>query len=331
MGDLCDIATVTHAFRLLTCPDRKVRTIANATLKETVGKRAARAPAPQDTIAFLNGSLENDLGRQGGEMSSLWSRAATCRLGKRIGCRWTWAEERGEMGILIPRGNSDQNTVVTPPARKMLERVLKSTLRCLYAENLKKKPDQGKVFEVSSKWTASNHFLSGRSFTRFIDWRFVHRARLNCVPLNEAARFGNRDKRCRRCGYENETLPHVLCGCETHSGAWLLRHNAIQDRVVKALPPTLGTVVEDSVVLGTNSLLRPDIVITNEEVKKIIMVDVSVPFENQSAAFQAARLWKIVKYTPLADTLRGYSGGRGTPRTSWCWKLTASGRSTPAS
>ncbi|XP_075772826.1 uncharacterized protein LOC142824999 [Pelodiscus sinensis] len=311
MGDLCDIATVTHAFRLLTCPDHRVRSIASAALEETIGKRAARAPAPQDIVAFLNGSLENNLGRQGGELSSLWSRAraATRRLGKRIGCRWTWAEERGEMGILIPRGNSDQNTVVTPPARKMLERVLKSTLRCLYAENLKKKPDQGKVFEVSSKWTASNHFLSGGSFTRFADWRFVHRARLNCVPLNGAVRFGNRDKRCRRCGYENETLPHVLCGCETHSEAWRLRHNAIQARVVKALPPTLGTVAEDSTVPGTNSLLRPDIVITNEEAKKIVMVDVSVPFENRSAAFRAARLRKIAKYTPLADTLRarGYT------------------------
>ncbi|XP_075769460.1 uncharacterized protein LOC142823066 [Pelodiscus sinensis] len=223
MGDLCDIAVVTHAFRLLTCPDRRVSTIASAALEETIGKRAARAPAPQDIVAFLNGSLENNLGRQGGELSSLWSRAATHRLGKRIGCRWTWAEERGEMGILIPRRNSNQNTVVTPPAQKLLDRVLKSTLRCLYAENLKKKPDQGKVFEAYSKWTSSNHFLSGGSFTRFADWRFIHRAH-----LNGAVHFGNRDKRCRPCGFKNETLPHVLCGCEMHSEAWKLRHNAIQ-------------------------------------------------------------------------------------------------------
>ncbi|KAH1178414.1 hypothetical protein KIL84_012116, partial [Mauremys mutica] len=119
------------------------------------------------------------------------------------------------------------HTIITPNAKAMLERTLKDAIRCHYAENLKRKLDQGKVLEVSSKWDASNHFLPRGSFTRFADWRFVHRAQLNCIPLNRAIRHGNRDKHCRKCSYANETLPHILCGCKQCSGAWRHRYNAI--------------------------------------------------------------------------------------------------------
>ncbi|XP_053886307.1 uncharacterized protein LOC128838280 [Malaclemys terrapin pileata] len=186
----------------------------------------------------------------------------------------------------------------------MLGRTLKDAIRCHYAKNLKQKPDQGKVFEVSRKWDASNHFLPGGSFTRFADWRFVHWARLNCVPLNGAIRHGNRDKRCRKCGYTNKSLPHILCGCKQHSGAWQHRHNAIQNRLVKAIPPSLGKITVDSTIPRTDSRLRPDIVVTNAEKKKVLIVDVTVPFENRSPAFHEARARKVLKYTPLADPLR---------------------------
>ncbi|KAH1181572.1 hypothetical protein KIL84_005298, partial [Mauremys mutica] len=119
--------------------------------------------------------------------------------------------------------------------------------------NHKRKPDKGKVFQVSSKWDTSNHFLPGGSFTKFADWRFVHWARLNCVPLNEAIRHGNRDKRCRECGYANETLSHVLCGGKQHSRAWQHHQNAIQNQLAKAVPSSLGKITVDSAIPGTDS------------------------------------------------------------------------------
>ncbi|KAM7176598.1 RNA cytosine C(5)-methyltransferase NSUN2 [Macrochelys suwanniensis] len=89
-------------------------------------KRIGRAPSSQDITTFLSSSLDDEFGRDGCDIASLWSRArnATHRLGKRISCRW-------------------------------------------------------------------------ECFTRFADWRFIHHARLNCVPLNGAVCHGNRDK-CRR-------------------------------------------------------------------------------------------------------------------------------------
>ncbi|KAH1182028.1 hypothetical protein KIL84_009782 [Mauremys mutica] len=171
-------------------------------------------------------------------------------------------------------------------------------------EMRKKKPDQGKAFEVTSKWDSSNHFLPSGSFISFTDWRFIHRARLNCVPLNGAIRHGNPDKRCRKCGYTMETLPHILCSCRPHGRAWQLRHNAVQDHLVKAIAPHLGEIAVNRAIPGTDSLLHPDIVVTDEDRKKIILVDVTVPFENRTTAFRQARARKLEKYAPLADTLR---------------------------
>ncbi|CAM2115250.1 unnamed protein product [Caretta caretta] len=109
MGDLCDIVVITPAFRLLTCPDAMVRNItANAlhdvanALHDATKKWIGRAPSNQDTASFLGGSLDGEFG---GDIASLWSctRNATCRLGKRIGCRWEWCEERQELGVLVPQ------------------------------------------------------------------------------------------------------------------------------------------------------------------------------------------------------------------------------------
>ncbi|XP_027673752.2 uncharacterized protein LOC114018411 [Chelonia mydas] len=119
-----------------------------------------------------------------------------------------------------------------------------------------------------------------------------------------AIRNGNWDKRCRKCGYANETLLHVLCGCKQHSGAWRHCHNAIQNQLVKAIPLSLGKITVDSAIPGTDSRLRPNIIVTDTEKKKVLMVDVTVPFKNRSQAFHKARAQKALKYTSLADTLR---------------------------
>ncbi|XP_053861565.1 zinc finger protein 3-like [Malaclemys terrapin pileata] len=182
----------------------------------------------------------------------------------------SWNEERRELGILIPRIESEDNAIIAPGARGMLERSLKAAVHALYIDTLKKKTDQGKAFEVTSK----------------------------------AVRHGNQDKRCRKCGYIAETLPHVLCSCKPHARAWQLRHNAVQDRLVKAIDPRLGEVSVNRTVPGTDRPLCPDIVITDEVGKKVILVDITIPFENRTPAFREARACKLEKYAPLADTLR---------------------------
>ncbi|XP_073169530.1 signal peptide peptidase-like 3 isoform X3 [Lepidochelys kempii] len=138
MGDLCDIVVITHAFHLLTCRDAMVRNIAANALHDTTKKRIGRAPSNQDTASFLSGSLDGEFGRDGCDITSLWSRVrnAMRHLGKRIGCCWEWCEERQELGVLVLQIRSDDNTIVIPSARGMLERTLKGAIHSLYMEAL---------------------------------------------------------------------------------------------------------------------------------------------------------------------------------------------------
>ena len=173
-----------------------------------------------------------------------------------------------------------------------------------FRRRLLKKPDQGKVYEVMSATTPPNHFLRNGDFTRFADWRFIHRAQLDCVPLNGARRFGHGDKRCRKCGHENETLPHVLNHCKAHLVAVTRRHNSILDRLVKALVPREGTTVRvNQCVPGMSDGLRPDLIVNGVE-KSAVIIDVANPLENHYAAFEAARNEKRAKYDHIADHYR---------------------------
>ena len=52
---------------------------------------------------------------------------------------------------------------------------------------------------------------------------------------------------------------------------------------------------------GLDESLRPDIVAVNDTCKTVAIIDVTMPFENRYAAFQAARQENQKKYAPLAE------------------------------
>ena len=56
---------------------------------------------------------------------------------------------------------------------------------------------------------------------------------------------------------------------------------------------------------GGLAALRPDTVVMYESSITVVIVDVTVSFENSFAALEAARVEKVQKYQPLADELRG--------------------------
>ena len=56
---------------------------------------------------------------------------------------------------------------------------------------------------------------------------------------------------------------------------------------------------------GDLAALRPDIVLTHETSRTVVIVDVTVPLENTFAALEEARVEEVRKYQPLADALRG--------------------------
>jgi hypothetical protein len=57
------------------------------------------------------------------------------------------------------------------------------------------------------------------------------------------------------------------------------RHDKVMGRLVEAIPDSLGTKFLDQTVQDFPGLLRPDIVILNEEQKKAFLIDVTRPCE----------------------------------------------------
>lgn len=309
LSDLADVLTIAQAFRMLTAPDAVVSALAWGSLRGVVARRVGHAPSREEIAAFLSGSLEG--GMRGGGEASLWSSArnAARRQVNKARVVWRWSQAVGDM-ILECRGSGERTVGVPAGARRQVIHRLRSAVAEFYAASLLRKPDQGKVFEVSSRVPVSNHYMRGGSFTRFADWRFIHRARLDVLPLNGARRWGAGDDRCRRCGRTAETLPHVLGHCGLHAAAIQLRHDAVLHRLRRAcrLPGEVRVNQRVGGIDGDLGELRPDLVVRHEPSKSVVICDVTVPFENRLVAFEEARARKLAKYAPLAEALhsRGY-------------------------
>lgn len=313
LGDSADVLAVTHPFRLLHSKDDFCRGIAEEALQDVVSRKMTRRATPQDCCAYLSGSEEGVFGRADGQISSIWTQARTAsrRLSKRIGCQgdlWEYREDQGGFFLRIPLpGRGVNEAILGPRNRGLAAKMMRTSIRINYKTKLLAKPDQGKAWTLTSKWDSSNHFLREGKFTRFADWRFIHRARLDCVPLNGTKRFGQGAKACRICGYQSETLPHVLGHCWHHSTAIQHRHNGIQDRLVKAIPSrikNLGAIQVNKRTPDNIDQLRPDIILRNERDRKVHIIDITCPFENGPDAFVGARNHKLAKYRATADGFR---------------------------
>jgi len=301
------IMSVVHGYRLLTCPDVLVRRVAWSALTGTVTRKIGRPASNDDLADYLNGRTDGDFGKESGDFSTVWQRVrqSTVQLRKQTNICWWWCATRKELQLLVPRLNAQPNLArVHPAARHHLCRLLKDAIREAFRLKLVAKPDQGKVLDVTSRWSDSNHFIRTGVCTRFADWRFIHRARLDCVPLNATRRFGDGPKTCRRCPHPLETLPHVLSCCLKHSHARQLRHHNIVHRVANAVPRIAGVVRADRQVPESDSPLRPDIVVIDRAALTMTIVDVAVVFENRYEPFVEARRQKIHKYSAIADQFR---------------------------
>ena len=269
-------------------------------------KTGIKNPTERELADYLNSNHAGVPEREGGDIRSIWTRTrkATTELRKHSNVCWHWNDTRKEMEIIIPSHGQPDVARIHPVARSHLVGHLRRSVRNVYLKKLIDKPDQGKVFEASARWSVSNHFIRSGQFTRFCDWRFIHRARVDCLPLNGTRRFDTEgDKRCRRCGYATETLPHVINHCRHQLVNMTGRHDAILDRIVKAVPASLGTASINRKVADSSSALRPDLVVTDMANRKVVIVDVTVPFENRYEALEAARLAKMDKYEPLVKEL----------------------------
>lgn len=162
------------AFILVTSPDQSVVADVSDHVEEVTRWRISKEPSKQEIGAYLSGEGEGVFWEaRGTGFASVWSRAR--HASKRLGVKWSLD---GAPSI------THAGAVMGGKQIRAVMRTVRDTLWLNQSDALIIKPDECRAVECVATHPASSHFLREGDFTRFADWRFIHRARLNLVALN---------------------------------------------------------------------------------------------------------------------------------------------------
>ena len=189
---------------MLSCSDPIVRSIANAEVNQTVRLASRFNSTPALKSKYLSNLPDNRLTNLRYNIQSLWTRVS--KSSRNLGVEIQFKD--GGLPVLSTKTAS---SVLAKEASRFLHFHVQNG----FASTLLALPDQGKVrraFNTDTFANGSTWQYNGLNI-RFRDWRFIHRARLNCLPVNNVkCRWSNSCSKCRPCS-SVESLPHVLCHC----------------------------------------------------------------------------------------------------------------------
>ena len=298
--DHMHVARVAQAFKFLAdTRDPAVRHIAVLQLSETIRKRL-RVPlstpvTTQMLEAFLNTPAPSQEGARG-DIRSLWSSV-------RASLQFTRASiHLSDDSASLLCGEKK----LTWGQRGKVNEMLNTTTQARHLTTLQQSPDQGRASFSTSLCSSSNYFTYTGAFLSFPQYRFVLKARLNLLPTRTVQmRSGTNipDARCRICHQHTETLAHLINHCHYNLDMVRERHNAVLERVIRAIPPSLGEKYKEQPLPNTTGANRPDLTIVSPDGRSVILLDVSIPFEGCPEALQEAAQSKLTKYEPLRQQL----------------------------
>jgi hypothetical protein len=334
-----EILSIAHAFKLLSSDDPLISNLAHDSLSQTVINLRpldylGNEPSLQDLCDFLNseGNFKDVTSRS----SNLWTKI---RAHLRTLRKTFMSYERKkrvlnnqlfEVRFCIDSLNqwnlaiehpAHENLRIAPEARRFAYRYLRTGFLYKMSQSFKMMDTQGACASMISKDRASNQFISDNRFISYAGFRFLHKARLNLTYELNGVGVGWKKKKnsdhyeeCRRCdSKEPESLTHVLNCCEYNLGRRITdRHNAVLDRLVYSIgqkhPDWELKVNKATKNPNSTGLLRPDLVATDHERKRIFIIDVTCPSERISDNFSTARNHKILKYKKEADDMAQQTG-----------------------
>eukprot|EP00117_Sycon_ciliatum_P030945 scpid47705/ scgid24297/ Retrovirus-related Pol polyprotein from type-2 retrotransposable element R2DM; Retrovirus-related Pol polyprotein from type II retrotransposable element R2DM; Protease; Reverse transcriptase; Endonuclease len=313
------VMRVVQAVKMLVSRDRNIREVALQQLDEVIGKRTGvRDPSTAQRLAFLNGELKIDNeSRHSNDIRSLWSTVR--KSASKIGVRFVELEEQDEEDWFAVELDSwveggEPTHLTGKRLRGRLIETLRDHLSCRWLLRWKALKDQGKCVPAFSASPASNSWLRDCRNLRYREYRWCLKARVDLLPVGAvrnkwrgAAPAAPVATTCPACPAQDETLPHVLNNCKSRMVAIRERHNAILQRLHKALPRGNRAVL-DQKLPDCPIDLRVDLQVIDPDKKVATLVDVGMPFENGSDAFSRVRQRKEEKYKCLADWLRQEKG-----------------------
>ena len=294
-----DVAWASQAFTLLTSMDERVVLMAERRVRDTIKARTtAGSVGLEEVLAFLNSPPDKEEHCRSYNIRSLYSLVRGSL--QRLNARFVGAEDGN---VLLQVGDRLLNRYQS----RQSSATLRAQYQDQYLDRLKGAVDQGRTFHcVSANWSSSSWIPEGK-FITFSTYRFGFKVQLNLLPVKTVLRRSGSSGRgimCRRCRGQPETLAHVLNRCHRQMGQMIReRHGKILQRLQKAIPRSLGEVFLEQEIPGDPERNRPDLVVVDEENKKIIVVDVTVPFEGEQNSLQEARKHKEEKYSALKSWL----------------------------
>jgi len=305
LSEDADIWTLARATQLLSSNDPLVRGIFKEQLCECV-RRGFREGAPDrlPISEFLSGSNESGLYRlryAGSTKETLWSlaRHAAKRLGVRI-------DISGDETILLI---ADDVSVRPMKAVRGLRQVVRKRNTERFTD-VERHPHQGRVASALALGPLSkdmSRLISCRTELRFEDWKYLHQARLDILPLRGYSWSNCQDKLCRCCGQAAENGFHVINNCQGHLKRYTERHDSILELLHKLLLKEGHAVTINRAIPGQR--LRPDVEMSLNGSR--LMADVVVAYDNP-VNLDTAYNRKEEKYRELGRILPLVVGSLGS-------------------
>ena len=301
LSDDADIWTLARAVQLLTSKDRLVKDIFMEQLKDTIlrGFRE-EVPATLPIGEYLSGSTEAGLYRLrfGPAGTNLWTlaRGAAKRLRARI-------DVSGDENFRII---ADDVSVL--PAKAV--RGLRQVVRQRHTRKFISAPHQGRVasalaIDQSTKDIA--RLTSCRTDLQHNDWKYLHRARLDLLPLRGYSWSSFDNKSCRHCGESSENGLHVLNNCKVNLTLATQRHDAVLELFHHLLSRKGYAATINRRLPETR--LRPEVELQVSGSR--LMINVAVSYDLQEN-LEAAYTRKVVKYQHLGQVLPLVLGSLGS-------------------
>ena len=227
-GDESHVARSAQAFKFLSdSRDVRVRNVAIDQLVATVAKRAPYLhPTDPDHLERWLATSASPLEGKAGDLQTLWSSVRGSLTGSFI----KLTEESATL-------HTAKHTVKWAK-RKLAYQVLKEGTNSRHLTLLQRSADQGRASFSTSLHPDSTFFTYTGAFLSFPQYRFIHCARLNLLPVRTVQARCRRlvpTTQCRTCGRVPETLAHVLNHCHFNLGIARVRHNFILERITRAV------------------------------------------------------------------------------------------------
>lgn len=202
-----------------------------------------------------------------------------------------------------------KNFALSPMTSIKAVRGLRKVTRQRHTMELLNARHQGRVANALALNTSKDiaSLTSIRTSLHYDDWKFIHKARLDILPLRGYSWSSFDNKSCRHCGQSIENGFHVINNCQLHLQLATKRHDSVLELLNNLLTRTGYAATINRAPAGQR--LRPDVELQVSGSR--LMIDVAVSYdlpENLEAAYSR----KVNKYQHLGRILPLVVGSLGS-------------------